>query len=85
MKKTLFGLLVVGFFVIAGSAFAQVGMMGWYPQNNSGADASVLTQNASMESALQEIYKTRPRIDNSNKQQKLRKSQGDCRQHLCCC
>jgi len=58
MKKTLFGLLVAGFFVLAGSAFAQVGMMGWYPQNNSGADASVLTQNASMESALQEIYKT---------------------------
>lgn len=56
MKKIFFSFVAVGFFVVAGTASAQMGMMGNYGQY--GNTALTPAQSSEVNSALQDIYKT---------------------------
>ncbi len=53
MKKILFGILSVGFLISAGTAYAQMGMMGGYWQDGSQAQPA---QSEELSSVLQNIY-----------------------------
>lgn len=56
MKKIIFSFLLIGTFAIAGTALAQVGMMGNYGQY--GGTTLTPPQSSEVNSVLQDIYKT---------------------------